>query len=163
MQNADQPEFKELPSEMVAYIEGRGSYLLAEELFGRVRSWAVTMGYSRKGPESLVFLDDPDPTPESGAHYEVWTPVSERARTTPDDPVQVKQVPAQQALIRTLTGPQDPQQIEPLYVELNQWLSANGYDRSGAARWVYEQDPARLAVDQQLVTEFIFPVTKRGA
>lgn len=159
MTNEREAEVRDFLTATVAYSEGEGNYLNAESLVARVRSWAVTLGCLKAGPASLVFLDDPGDGTEGTGRYEVWVPVRDDAKTTPDDAVQVKQTPAGRAAVYTLTGPHDLLQVAPLYRELAQRLSARGLQRAGPARWVYEQDPARLGADETLVFEFVFPVT----
>lgn len=164
MNEAIETELRQVPAETVAFEAVRGSYLNGGELIARVRSWAVTMGCLREGPMDLVFIDEPgEPGSSVDAgqehNFEVWVPVQDGARTTPDDPVQVKHVPALSGLVRTIRGGYDPLQIPELYHATAEWLTAHGHSRNGAARWRYLDDPVHASAEGRPVEmELIFPV-----
>lgn len=162
MESAALAEQKQLAAETVAFAGNEGSYLEAGTDMDRVRSWAVTMGYLRDGPLQVAFLGEPESDPDSSQAYEVWVPVSLAARTTPEDPIQIKSVPSVMAMVRTIRGPFDPLQVGPLYHETASWLTEHGYARSGPARWIYTMDPLRAQRPEDLVMELAFPVASQG-
>jgi effector-binding domain-containing protein len=165
MNQTNETQLQQLPAETVAYQTERASYLNAGELLARVRSWAVTMGYFKPGPQNVVFLDAPSGSIDAAERegLEVWVPVRDDARTTPDDEVQIKQVPATAAVVRTIRGAYDPLQVPALYRETAEWLTAHSYSQNGPARWRYLDDPARLERAQDLESQLIFPVSQAGA
>lgn len=158
MAETSQATVQQVAAQRVAFMQAQGSHLESDVLLARVRSWAAMLGCHGEGPESVVFLDDPRTEPEAMARYEVWVPVTDRARTVPDDPIQVKEVAEERALVRELSGPHDPLQTVALFAETASMLSGQGQTRAGPARLEMSDDPARLARPEDLRTRFVFPI-----
>jgi hypothetical protein len=160
MTSDDRLQLRDLPAQDVAFEGARGSYLDADGLLVRVRSWTVTRGCAADGPSSLVFVDPPvaDPETAGGRRFEVWVPVRAGATTTPDDPVQIKQVPGTRAAVLPVTTPYDPLQAPDLVAAAEAAAAARGLQRTGPARLIYEQDPARVSRPEDLTLELALPV-----
>jgi AraC family transcriptional regulator len=143
---------------VVAYLSMRGPYDQIPEAMGRLYSLVAQRGLQPDGMPAGVYLDDPQVVGPQDARWELQAPLAGDPAETSEPGFGIKRVAPHLVASAMYRGSYD--KIGPAYMELAQWIGANGYDVVGPSYELYLSDPETTAPEDYL-TEIRFPIAPR--
>ena len=144
----------------VAFVHRKAHFNEIPQAMGQLYGWIQQKGYVPAGPPIGVYFNSPQQVPPDELVWEIHAPIAgDVAPGGPDEQgIGVKTVEGVEVASAMHKGPFD--QVGPVYAELFQWLTDNGYELAGPTEEVYLSDPGTTA-PEELLTEIRFPVKKR--
>ena len=144
---------------IVAFINVIGDFNQIPKIFQKLYGWISQKGYKPIGPSIAVYYNIPGEVPNEQLNWELMSQLSgDIVESAPDtDGLGVKKVNAVKMATTVYKGPYE--NIEPVYVALNTWITANKYEIIGPVQELYFNDPT--IVGEVPITEIRIPVRKR--
>ena len=151
-------EIKDINPMMVAYINIIGDFSQIPMTFQKLYGWINQKGYQPVGPSIAVYYNIPGEVPNEQLNWELRSQLSgDIVESTPDvDGVGVKKVDTVKMATTIYKGPYE--NIEPVFVALNTWITANNYEVVGPVEELYFNDPT--IVGTVPITEIRIPIRK---
>ena len=151
-------EIKDINPMMVAFINVIGDFSQIPMTFQKLYSWINRKGYEHIGPSIAVYYNIPGEVPNEQLNWELRSQLSgDIAEAAPDmDGLGVKKVDAIKMATTIYKGPYE--NIEPVYVALNTWITANKYEVIGPVEELYFNDPT--IAGEEPITEIRIPIRK---
>ena len=112
------------------------------------------MGTNSMAPAGPPFLVYYSYNPAGNTVFEAGVPVS--STVTGNEEIIYKEFPAMKVVTTLYKGPYDA--MEPIYGELNKYMSANGIETDGTSWEVYLTDPSQLKDQKDNQTIVYFPI-----
>jgi AraC family transcriptional regulator len=145
----------------VAFISMKGPYTQMNEAFGKLYSWIGEKGYTPAGPPMATYFNAPGQVPAEELLWEIQSPIAgDVAPSGPDElGLRVKRVEGAEVAATMHKGPFD--KVGESYGALAGWIEESGYQITGPSMEIYLSEPEKTP-PQELLTEVMFPVRKRG-
>jgi len=143
----------------VAFISVTGDFSQIPMTFQKLYDWINRKGYKPIGPSIAVYYNIPGEVPDEQLSWELRSQLSGNiAKVEPDtEGLGVKRLDAVKMATTIYKGPYE--NIEPVYIALNAWVSTSDYEVSGPVEELYFNDPTIAGVEP--ITEIRFPIYKR--
>jgi effector-binding domain-containing protein len=150
---------KDISPMTVAFINMKGNFSQIPATFQKLYGWIVQRGYKPVGPSIAVYYNIPGEVPDEELSWELRSRLSgDIAEAAPDTGgLGVKKLAAVKMATTVYKGPYE--NIEPVYIALNTWVSTSDYELDGFVEELYFNDPT--IAGEEPVTEIRFPVRKR--
>ena len=121
------------------------------EAYGKLFGFLGANGGVPAGPPFAVYYSY---NPAGNTVFEAGVPVS--STVTGNEEIIYKEFPAMKVVTTLYKGPFDA--MEPIYGELNKYMSANGIETDGTSWEVYLTDPSQLKDQKDNQTIVYFPI-----
>jgi AraC family transcriptional regulator len=143
----------------VAFINVKGDFSQIPASFEKLYGWIALKGYKPIGPAIAVYHDIPGEVPAEELRWELRSQLAgDTAEVEPDsEGLGVKRLGAVKMATTIYKGPYE--NIEPVYIELNNWIPANGYEVTGPVEELYYNDPAQTK--EEPTTEIRVSISKK--
>jgi len=143
----------------VAFINMKGNFSQIPEAFQKLYGWIAQKGYKPIGPSIAVHYNIPGEVPDEQLNWELRSQLSgDIAEVAPEaESPGVKKLDTVKMATTVYKGPYE--NIEPVYIVLNNWLSTNRYEVSGLAEELYFNNPT--IANEEPITEVRLPIRKR--
>ena len=152
-------KIKDINPMAVAFINVKGSFNQIPMTFQKLYGWISRKGYKPIGPSIAVYHNIPGEVPDEQLSWELRSQLSGNiAEVEPDtEGLGVKRLDVVKMATTIYKGPYE--NIEPVYIALNAWVSTNDYEVSGPVEELYFNDPTNTG--EEPLTEIRFPINKR--
>ena len=152
-------KIKDISPMMVAFTNVIGDFSLIPMTFQKLYGWISRKGYEHIGPSIAVYYNIPGEVPDEQLNWELRSQLSgDIAEVEPDtEGVGVKRLDAVKMATTIYKGPYE--NIEPVYMALNNWVSTNDYEVSGPVEELYFNDPTIAGVEP--ITEIRLSIYKK--
>ena len=152
-------KIKDINPMTVAFINVKGDFSQIPMTFQKLYGWITQKGYKPIGPSIAVYYNILGGVPDEQLSWELRSQLSgDIAEVGPDtEGLGVKKLDAVKMAATIYKGPYE--NIEPVYVALNTWISTNDYEVSGSVEELYFNDP--IITGEEPLTEIRFPIRKR--
>ena len=149
---------KDINPMLVAFIKVTGDFGQIPTTFQKLYGWINKKGYKPIGPSIAVYYNIPGEVPNEQLNWELRSQLSgDIAESAPDmDGIGVKKVDAVKMATTVYKGPYE--NIEPIYVALNTWITDNNYEVVGPIQELYFNDPT--IAGEVPITEIRIPIRK---
>ncbi len=125
---------------------------ILDELMG----WVMKRDVNMAGPPFAIYYSSPEDMARGEMQFEVGIQVTGEPKGEAN--IQIKTFPTQNVLSAMHKGPYS--QIAPIYAELMEYATKNGYEVIGAPMELYLTNPMEVA-ESELLTEVRFPIAKK--
>jgi len=152
-------KIKDINPMPAAFISVKGDFRQIPMAFQKLYGWIAQKGYKSIGPAIAVYYNIPGEVPDEQLSWELRSQLSgDIAEVGPDtEGLGVKKLDAVKMAVTIYKGPYE--NMEPVYVTLNTWISTNDYEVSGSVEDLYFNDPTMTG--EEPLTEIRFPIRKR--
>ena len=152
-------KIKDISPMTVAFINVKGNFSQIPASFEKLYGWTAMKGYKPVGPAIAVFYTIPQEVSDEELRWELRSELAGNiAEVEPDSEGSgVKRLGAVKMATTIYKGPYE--NIEPVYIALNNWIATNGYEVTGPPEELYYNDPTQTG--EEPVTEIRFPIGKK--
>jgi effector-binding domain-containing protein len=121
------------------------------DAYGKLFGFLGTSGIAPAGPVFAVYYSY---NPEGNTVFEAGVPLSDSV--SGNEEIMFREFPAMKVVMTQYKGPYDA--MEPIYTELNKYMSANGLETDGTSWEVYLTNPDQVTDPKDNLTLIYFPL-----